>query len=224
LVGDPKGGNIDHPDPDDLGGPGRSDYYLDNLGGTREDDGVIARYEQDRNLVNDTIYVRTVERAGAIIIQYWMFYVFNQGTFNSHEGDWEMVQIALDSGTMPPTSLTLSQHHRVDRTRWASLTENDLEGTHPVVLVATGSHANYLPSSLLRAPGDRADGNGGALGPSDYRLVPIDQEGRALPPWLLFPGPWGETTSLGGLVGTAGPAGPMYREGGLLWDGPDRRV
>ncbi len=219
LVGYPNGGSVDRPDPDDLGGPWRAGYYLDHSSGTRSDAGAIARYELDRSMVNDTVYVRTVEKAGKIIIQYWLFYVFNQGTFNSHEGDWEMVQVILDRRTMGPSSVTLSQHHNGGRTSWAGLTEKDLAGTHPVVLVATGSHANYLPSGLMRAPGDRVDGAGEVLAPSDYRLVPIGQEGGTSPSWLLFQGSWGETTSMGGLLGTGGPVGPMYRENGLMWDG-----
>jgi hypothetical protein len=220
LVGGPRGGSIEHPGPEDLGGPGLAGSYLDDTGGTRGDGGAIVKYERDRGDLTNTVYVRTVEKGGSIVIQYWLFYVFNQGTYNSHEGDWELVQAIIDSSTKAPTSLTLSQHHTGARTAWAGMAVKDMVGSHPVVLVAAGSHANYLSSDPRRSPGDRTDGHGMVLGPPDYRLVSIGPEGGVpYPPWLLFPGSWGETAAMGDLLGTGGPPGPMYRENGALWEG-----
>ncbi len=221
LMGVLSGRSVEHPSPEDLGGAFSTGYYLDHSGGTRNDGGAIGIYELDRGDVGQTVYVRTAEREGAVIIQYWLFYVFNQGTYNSHEGDWEMVQVILDRKELDPLSLTLSRHHEGSRTPWASLAEVDLVGTHPVIRVAAGSHAHYLPSDALRAPGDRADGRGEVLWPSDYRLVPIGQEanGTISPSWLQFQGSWGETAAWGNLLGTGGPPGPMYRENGLMWAG-----
>jgi hypothetical protein len=48
-----------------------------------------------------TTYARVVAEAGVpgkLALQYWFFYVFNDWN-NTHEGDWEMIQIVFDADT-----------------------------------------------------------------------------------------------------------------------------
>lgn len=182
---------------------------------------VIESYERDRSQVVPTVYARVGEAGGRVILQYWLFYVFNQGSYNSHQGDWEMVQVTMSSDGSLPEHLALSHHHGGSLIKWDRLTE--LNGIHPVVLVAAGSHANYLPGSGQWAVGDQADGLGEEWAPADYELVPIGTgaEGNE-PSWLRFSGHWGEPAGgLGGMLGTEGPPGPLFRENGRMWEGVD---
>jgi hypothetical protein len=222
LVG-PIGAVIERPDPESLGDQGTSGYCLDHLNGTARDAGAIAEYERDRSQTPPTVYVHAFENTGTIVLQYWLFYVFNQGTYNSHEGDWEMVQVMVDHATMSPIQVTLSRHHTGGIVPWPELKGPDLNGTHPIVLVARGSHSHYLRSDAFRMAGDFTDGGGEVLTSSDYAMVSIGRttDGEATPSWPLFQGLWGERSDWTGMMGTDGPPGPMFRENGLMWSGVD---
>jgi hypothetical protein len=203
---------VEHPSMDDLEGAGPG-LFLDFKGDA------IGSYEQDRSIIAPTVYARTDLAGGRAIVQYWMFYVYNQGTYNSHEGDWEMIQVTMAPDGSRPEQVVLSRHHEVSRVEWTDLVE--MNGTHPAVLVSAGSHANYLPSEWQRASGDRADGGGEEWGPEDYALVSIGTgPGGDEPPWLRFSGHWGQPAGgLGGTMGQEGPPGPRFREGGRMWSG-----
>jgi hypothetical protein len=179
----------------------------------------IRSYENDRQDIDPTVYARASEAGGRIILQYWLFYVFNDGRLNDHEGDWEMVQVTL-SPDGSAENIVLSQHHSGDLAPWDSLTEV-VNGTHPVITVSLGSHANYEPGALAVGHGDSADGLGEEWMPEDYSLVRMDTatEGGE-PSWLRYEGAWGEPAgSLGGALGREGPQGPMFRENGKMWGG-----
>lgn len=208
----------EHPSSDDLSLAGQG-MYLDNYLGSGDDLGVITAYENDISIVQSTVYIRIVEGDGRVALQYWMFYIFNLGTFNSHEGDWEMVQVVLDREDLSLHSVVLSQHHGYGQVDWAKGVEAE-NGTHPVVIVSCGSHANYFPGTMNILAGDIIDGSGERWEPQDYVLIPIGEEWSGhVPEWLLFQGHWGEPGGIwAGILGTEGPRGPMYREDGLMWD------
>ncbi len=209
---------VEHLIFDDLSVSGQG-TYLDNFLGSGDDRGVISSYEHDISLVQPTVYVRVVEGDGKVALQYWMFYVYNLGTFNSHEGDWEMVQVVLDREDLAPQRVVLSQHYGFGQEYWDEGVDAD-NGTHPVVMVSRGSHANYFPGTETIIAGDRIDGSGERWEPQDYVLVPIGEEWNGtVPGWLLFQGHWGEPGGTwGGILGTEGPLGPMFREDGEMWD------
>lgn len=136
------------------------------------EDGALESYERDRHGLAPTVYARVFENGGKIILQYWMFYVFNDGRLNFHEGDWEMVQVTLSGADARPESVELSQHHSGHRISWSEVTEV-VNGTHPVVMVSRGSHANYDIGARLLVYGDTSDGEGEEWSNQDYSLVPI---------------------------------------------------
>ena len=89
-------------------------------------------------------------------LQYWFFYLFNNKAFlgfGLHEGDWEMVQVRLDSDEQPQ-EMAFAQHTHGQRCAWNALT---LEDEHrPVVFVARGSQASYpFAGEALRAGDSR---------------------------------------------------------------------
>jgi hypothetical protein len=170
-----------------------------------------------------TAYARVVtERThpGQLALQYWLFYVFND--FNDkHEGDWEMIQLDFAANTAAealrtkPSEVGYSQHEGAESARWGDDKLKLIDGTHPVVYAALGSHANYYGSHLYlgrsAAQGVGCDDTGGPsreLRPSVV-LVPTDRAAylRAFP-WLGFIGHWGEEHA--GFYN--GPTGPNTKE------------
>jgi hypothetical protein len=165
-----------------------------------------------------TVYGRVARDGANIVLQYWLFYYDNLYRYpflplgliwQSHEGDWEVVNVVL-TNTKRPLEVGLSQHCSGETRAWA---ETELRDGHPAVYVALGSHANYfqpglhpfdracLPAGViaffqqagLPLPADVA-GLGTVLGPKRLGLVPTEIEpltGKSLR-WIRFPGFWGE--------------------------------
>lgn len=197
-------------------------YYLDNRKGTIEDDGIIKDYRENMGSLGYTVYSHVFKRNNNTIIQYWMFYAFNKGTLNTHEGDWEMVQIILDEDGKPVKAM-YSQHIGGQKAEWKQVERN---GEHIKVYVARGSHANYFRyyQGMLGLARDVVGKNGRILVPGDYSLVILGEAGEenheTNQNWIDFAGRWGD---FGGeedeLRGKRGPYGPVYRENGKMWNG-----
>lgn len=96
------------------------------------------------------------------LIQYWYFYDYDEwvapafaGVLTQrHESDWEAVTVGL-SGTRP-LFVAYSEHCSGTWVRWPRAeVSNDPSmpgGTHPLVAVARGSHANYPEADQERSP------------------------------------------------------------------------
>ncbi|MDN5697354.1 MAG: hypothetical protein L0G70_05180, partial [Rubrobacter sp.] len=103
---------------------------------------------------------RAVRQEGWIVLQYWLFYAFNDwrsGYYgaNDHEADWEKVFVYLsesDEGGIIPEWTVYSAHNERGedlRRRWDD-PELERDGDHPVVYVCAGSHASrYLAGEYL---------------------------------------------------------------------------
>jgi hypothetical protein len=157
----------------------------------------------------DAVYGRVVRTETRIVLQYWLFYYDNPlilpatpfGTFwQSHEGDWELVNVILDPGG-EPLEAAYSQHCSGQRRSWEDVEIQD--DTHPVAYVALGSHANYFepgagplglvpitcippfvpPLPFLQVADQVLSG---PTGPTTIHRI----EGM---PWSEFPGRWGES-------------------------------
>ena len=188
-------------------------YYLDNQLGTPIDSGIIDQYHKIMDKLGYTIYARVVDIDSRIILQYWMFYVFNKGVLNQHEGDWEMIQIIFQDDK--PTKVMYSQHYSGQQASWEQV---EKDGNHIHVYVARGSHANYFRSyaGKLGAAEDYVASNGKILYPSQYDIVNLTNQS-----WLFFSGRWGEINSYEDIFyGSAGPFGPMYKNNGAIWNNP----
>lgn len=191
-------------------------YYLDNQKGTVNDNGIINDYQSQENILGYTVYYRVYTESGTTIVQYWMFYAFNKGELNQHEGDWEMVQVVIPSGDSK--WVAYSQHHGGQKATWGQV---ERDGDHIKVYVAHGSHANYLRSysGKIGVANDIVGSNGKILKPGEYTLESLEEQG-----WLDFRGRWGECgddisdVAWATVLGQIGPEGPMYREGGAMWE------
>jgi hypothetical protein len=117
--------------------------------------------------------------AGRTAIEYWFLYLYND-FYDRHEADWEGITVFLQDTT--PLGVSYSAHQG---RRWSAWNTQTTTGTHPIVYVARGSHANYpkpgrytirvcwtlyghhcTPTPRI----DAATGTGPTLNPSGYDL------------------------------------------------------
>ena len=193
-------------------------YFLNNtLGGS---DQIAQDYTQNRELYGDKIYAHVTGEGSYTVVQYWFFYAYNPGTINQHQGDWEMIQVVLDS-TETPIYAAYSQHHAGEMAEWQDVEKAG--ETHPRVYVSLGSHANYFRSfeGKLGASSDIV-GNSYTLNPEDLEIVMLGELGTANHPasqnWLQFGGRWGNWADVTDeYLGATGPRGPGQGENAEKW-------
>ena len=177
-----------------------------------------------------TVYAHVARDAGypgKLALQYWFFYVFNDWN-NTHEGDWEMIQLDFDAATpaealsRTPTSVGYSQHEGAERAAWDDPKLDLVGGTHPVVHPAAGSHANFYGEALyLGRSASEGVGCDDTRGPTlELRpvvdTIPSDPAAaRRAFPWIEFAGRWGELQP----AFFNGPTGPNLKE---QWTEPIR--
>lgn len=110
-----------------------------------DDPALYYRYEDLTNRIRQR-HSRSAAGARWVLIQYWVFYNYDSlrtWLINQwHQSDWEQVSVVIRrrGSSVRPVEVAFSEHcygaHLPpDRVRWA--------GTHPIVYVARGSHANY---------------------------------------------------------------------------------
>ncbi|MFC1979726.1 hypothetical protein ACFLVS_02500 [Chloroflexota bacterium] len=223
------------------------DYYLD-LAGLGTNTHSLAEYKLTYDEVRDrykpTLYARVREGEGEdhTVVQYWIFYYFNDWR-NFHEGDWELVQLNFPGSTAKelletggqPLFAAYSQHQAGQRMSWTEMMDKGLvEATHPVVYVAQGSHANYFTPGNFWSGLDFDDtglSSWKILGPEQLEVtmlpeVEAREEGSE---WLEFKGHWGEylgfsVSVLGLKFWQQGPFGPAWSEEehkNERWEHPD---
>lgn len=140
---------------------------------------------------------------GQLSLQYWFFYVFNDYN-NTHEGDWESIQLVFQAATpaaaltTSPTAVGYSQHGGSERARWGDTKLEIVDGTHPVVYPAAGSHANKFGRRLYLGRGseglgcDDTTSPGAGLTPHVAYVPMASADYVQQFPWLAFEGRWGE--------------------------------
>jgi hypothetical protein len=202
----------------------RFEYHLDYPGSALSPG---CDYENwQRHLLADggspTVYAHVATepgRPGKLALQYWFFYVFNDFN-NKHEGDWEMIQLDFDATDAAealneePTAIGYSSHEGAEKADWGDEKLELLDGTHPVVYPAAGSHANKFGAALyLGSSADAGVGCDDTRGPHDelrpvVRTIPSDPAAAAMAfPWITFEGRWGELQK----AFYNGPTGPNLK-------------
>lgn len=187
-------------------------YYLDNtLGGHEE---IASDYNQKKESIGYVIYARVTEDQPNYVVQYWLFYAFNPGHVNQHEGDWEMVQVVLDSEENPLYAV-YSQHFSGERASWSDVEKDD---NHPKVYVGLGSHANYFrPYQGKLGLENDVLGTAFTLQPTQLTLILLGEPGEGNHPdsqdWIDYGGRWGDWKELADIArGGAGPRTPGFGE------------
>jgi hypothetical protein len=216
-------------------GPGAQDifdkdigFFLEFPGNPRRPGCTYDRDYQELKASNPPVayaHIQTEPGFDGLALQYWFFYYFNDWN-NTHEGDWEMIQLAFDAGSasealqQEPARVALSQHEGGEIADWDEAKVKKEEG-RPAVYVARGSHANYFqPGTYI---GVAREGAGFGCEDSSDPLRRVALEAQLVPPevtaadspfaWIEFEGRWGE------LQGKHfdGPTGPAQKE---KWERP----
>ncbi|KKL93868.1 hypothetical protein LCGC14_1870360, partial [marine sediment metagenome] len=211
-------------------GPGAQDvfdkdigFFLDFPGNPRRPGCTYDRDSKELNASNPPVayaHIQTEPGFDGLALQYWFFYYFNDWN-NTHEGDWEMIQLAFDAGSasealqQEPARVALSQHEGGEIADWDEGKVEKEEG-RPAVYVARGSHANYFqPGTYI---GVAREGAGFGCEDSSDPLRRVALEAQLVPPevtdadspfaWIEFEGRWGE------LQGKHfdGPTGPAQKD------------
>ena len=170
-----------------------------------------------------TVYAHVATDPGhprKLALQYWFFYPFNDFN-NTHEGDWEMTQLVFDAAdadealTREPVEVGYSSHEGAERAAWGDEKLELVDGTHPVVYPAAGSHANKFTSALyLGSSADAGVGCDDTLGPHRevkpvVTTIPSDPgAATSAYPWIAFEGRWGELQK----AFFNGPTGPNMKD------------
>ena len=163
---------------------------------------------------------------GKLALQYWFFYAFNDFN-NTHEGDWEMIQLVFDAGDAAaalqedhPAEVGYSSHEGAERASWGDDKLQIVDGTHPVVFPAAGSHANKFTEALyIGSSADAGVGCDDTQGPHvelrpAVRTIPSDPQAASDAfPWITFEGRWGELQK----AFFNGPTGPNLKD---QWTAP----
>jgi hypothetical protein len=214
----------------DLAG-NRYDYHLDFPGNALEPG---CGYEQWGRRIAEghepTLYAHVATdalRPGRLALQYWIFYVYNDWN-NLHEGDWEMIQLNFNAAdasaalATKPTKVGYSQHEGAEGASWGSDKLKIVDGTHPVVYPAAGSHANFFGEGLfLGSSAQQGVGCDNTTGPHHDLLpaiatIPSDPAlAKSEYPWISFTGRWGELQP----AFFNGPTGPNMK---TQWTEPIR--
>jgi hypothetical protein len=153
-----------------------------------------------------TVYAHVAterDRSGKLALQYWFFYAFNDFN-NLHEGDWEMIQLVFDAEderealAEDPVEIGYSSHEGAERADWGD-DKLELDGAHPVVYPAAGSHANKFTQALyIGSSADAGVGCDDTNGPHlelrpTVKTIPRDPAAaREAFPWITYEGRWGE--------------------------------
>jgi hypothetical protein len=208
------------PRPDNLGTYTSNDLFLDNKLVTFES--ISADYSSKASSLGYHAYVNVVRSGSSIVVQYWLFYAYNNGPLNNHQGDIEVIEVFLDNADSPQ-SLLLSQHGAGQNAAWSDV---EKAGGHPVVYVAEGSHANYFRSyqGKMGIENDVVGSDGKTIMPADLNLVLLGESGNhpASQSWLDFAGRWGYWgTEQEAALGQAGPYGPVFNQDGIRWAQPE---
>ncbi|MFC0527448.1 hypothetical protein [Phytohabitans kaempferiae] len=210
------------PSAEDLA-DGRYEYHLDFPGNPLHPGCGYQRWaDRITGGTPPTVYAHVATdpgHPGKLALQYWFFYAFNDFN-NTHEGDWEMIQLVFDAPdaaaalATPPVEVGYSQHEGAERAAWGDPKLEVVDGTHPVVHPAAGSHANFFEDALyLGSSGSQGVGCDDASSPSVeirpvVKVIPSDPAAaRAAYPWIAFEGRWGELQT----AFYNGPTGPNLK-------------
>jgi len=208
------------PSADDL--VKRFEYHLDFPGNALDPGCDYNRWARRLTLGSrPVVYAHVVGEDGVpgeLALQYWFFYPFNDFN-NTHEGDWEMIQLNFEADDAraaletEPVAVGYSSHEGAERAAWDD-EKLELVNDRPVVYPAAGSHANKFSDALwLGSSAEAGVGCDDTRGPHReitprVATIPSDRSAaEAAYPWIAYEGRWGELQK----AFFNGPTGPNLK-------------
>jgi hypothetical protein len=207
-------------------------YYLDLPGNPRDPECTYEQWGKERMAelgIEPSIYARVTSEPGkpGIVVQYWYYWVFNFFN-NTHESDWEGIQLTFDAENIEevldqqsmPSAIAFAQH---DGGEQADPDDDKVEwqGTHIVAHPSSGSHADYYETAVWLGWGENGSGFGCDYSnepkeelPVAIVLIPNEIDPAGPFAWLTYEGLWGERQEPSMF---AGPTGPNMKP---RWDTP----
>lgn len=203
---------------------GLAEYHLDFPGSPLSPGCDYERWAEEQTAGTEpTVYAHVLTEEGhddRLALQYWFFYPFNDFN-NKHESDWEMIQLefavpdAAAALKQSPEVIGYSQHEGVEQAQWGDSKLELVGGTHPVVHVAAGSHANYFsPALYLGRSGQQGFGCDDTREPTAdlqtrVAVIPSDpDQAKTDYPWIGYEGHWGQREQ----SFYNGPTGPSQKD------------
>jgi hypothetical protein len=168
----------------------RSDDRLDILGQNYRTQYVRLR-EAHPELRNRMYGHGKLDSDGRLWLQYWFWYFYNDyhlaADFGLHEGDWEMIQLRM-YGDQPDLAV-YAQHRYAEKRPWSEVPRAPNSPDTPLVYPGRGSHASYFEPGLYETEAwfDIADGKRHT---PELQLELVEDHA---PPWISWPGMWGDT-------------------------------
>lgn len=101
------------------------------------------RLAVDPQHVGRPSYTPQTAQPDDVALQYWFCYYFDDW-YNVHEGDWEGVTVFLrrEGTDWQPLGAAYFAHENGSRRHWEDV--QVVDGLHPLVFAASGSHASYF--------------------------------------------------------------------------------
>ena len=200
-----------------------------------DDDIYVRWWNTAKHRYDHVVYYRVVEIGEQIVLQYWLFYVWNNAHAHgwNHEGDWESVQLvfapsALQAALCSADAATPIGGGFAQHEYGAWVESQDMQWfleTHPTVFIADGSHASYhyagtsqvrlrvLPDLLVH-DSHKADAPDLSLAPANLMSSTGVLDEYVLRPlderWATWPGLWGKRDGAT-KTGHWAPQGPAFK-------------
>ncbi|MCA9860468.1 MAG: hypothetical protein KC438_12135, partial [Thermomicrobiales bacterium] len=199
-------------------------YYIDLPGNPRNPGCHYETWGKKRMQelgIEPSLYARVVSEPGedGIVVQYWYYWVFNLFN-NTHESDWEGIQLVFDAGSaedvleqgLLPSAIAFAQHDGGEQGEWDDL-KVETNDTHIVSHPSAGSHADYYQSAVWLGWGENGSGFGCDYSDAPEEELPVKivmlpnevTDPNSEFAWLTFTGPWGQIESPSMFSGPTGP-------------------
>jgi len=148
--------------------------------------------------------------SGGYDVQYWFFYAYDDGPLDfNHEADWEHITVTANAD-QSFASAWYAQHN--SGTRYSASQLHFVNGTHPVVYSAKGTHASYPSAGSFDVTLGFTDytSDGGPSYDTASNQVNVGEIGAPLSgqTFIKYGGGWGE---IGSTSYTTGPRTPSYQ-------------
>jgi hypothetical protein len=104
------------------------------------------RTERQQNQSPHTVYARLFRNSFETVVQYWIFYPYNDG-YNNHEGDWEHINVRLNAQNPATAAITTIDFYFHNKVKILSSGYQLDNGTHPKVFIGGSCAGINFPAS-----------------------------------------------------------------------------